>query len=126
ITTRHDTDEVQLQHDVVTSTLKDVLESTKALYIGHNVSFDLEMLLKEGIRVRGRLWDTQSCMILLNENEESYAVKNLATKYLRLPSKTYGQLFDNKFFNQFDYLLLATSYIAKDGEITYKLYEFNT
>ena len=124
IPTKHDTDEVQLQHEVVTSTLKDVLESPKALYIGHNVSFDLEMLLKEGIRVRGRLWDTQTGMILLNENEESYALKNLATKYLRIPSKTYGQLFGNKGFHEVDDLVLATAYAAKDGDITYKLYVF--
>src|SRR5699024_12858365 len=88
------------------------------------VSFDLEVLLKEGIRVRGRLWDTQTGMILLNENEESYALKNLATKYLRIPSKTYGQLFGNNGFHEVDDLLLATAYAAKDGVITYILYEF--
>ena len=124
IPTKHDTDEVQLQHEVVTSTLKDILESPKALYIGHNVSFDLEMLLKEGIKVRGRLWDTQTGMILLNENEESYALKNLATKYLRIPSKTYGQLFGNKGFHEVDDLLLATAYAAKDDDLTYRLYKF--
>lgn len=124
IPTKHDTDEVQLPHEVVTSKLKDILESPEALYIGHNISFDLEMLLKEGIQVKGRLWDTQTGMILLNENEGSYALKNLATKYLRIPSKTYGQLFGNKGFHEVDDLLLATAYAAKDGEITYKLYEF--
>src|SRR5699024_5168144 len=111
-------------HEVVTSKLKDILESPEALYIGHNISFDLEMLLKEGIQVKGRLWDTQTGMILLNENEESYALKNLATKYLRIPSKTYGQLFGKKGFHEVDDLLLATAYAAKDGDITYKLYEF--
>src|SRR5699024_12463892 len=52
------------------------------------------------------------------------ALKNLATKYLRIPSNTYGQLFGNKGFHEVDDLLLATAYAAKDGEITYKLYEF--
>ena len=124
IPTKHDTDEVQLPHEAVTSKLKDILESPEALYIGHNVSFDLEMLLKEGIRVRGRLWDTQTGMILLNENEGSYALKNLATKYLRIPSKTYGQLFGNKGFHEVDDLVLATAYAAKDDDLTYRLYKF--
>src|SRR5699024_12822220 len=52
------------------------------------------------------------------------ALKNLATKYLRIPSNTYGQLFGNKGFHEVDDLLLATAYAAKDGGITHKLYEF--
>src|SRR5690625_2087979 len=76
-----------------------------------------------GIKVANLVWDTQEAMILLNENEPSYALKPLATKYLRDESYTYGQLFGDKGFNEID-LKKALAYAAKDGDLTYRLYEF--
>ena len=124
IPTRHETDEDQLDHDAVTTFVKRLLEKKDVLYIGHNVKFDIHMLRNEGITVSGSLWDTQEAMKLLNENEPTYALKKLASKYLNIPSMTYGQLFGNKGFHEVSDLKVATAYAAKDGDITYKLYEF--
>lgn len=124
IPTRHETDEQQLDHDEVTADLRELLEQKDVLYVGHNINYDLHMLLNEGITVQGALWDTMEGMKLLNENESTYALKHLATKYLNMPSKTYGELFGNIGFHEVSDLKLAAAYAAKDGDITYKLYEF--
>lgn len=124
IPTKHDTEETQLDHDYVLSVLKQIYEDETTLKIAHNSGYDIHMLRNEGITVRGELWDTQEAMRLLNENEPSYALKTLVSKFLGVPSLTYGQLFGKKGFHEVSDLLIATSYAAKDGDVTYKLYEF--
>lgn len=124
IPTKHDTTETQLDHDYVLSVLKPIYEDETTLKIGHNLKYDIHMLRNEGITVRGELWDTQEAMRLLNENEPSYALKTLVSKFLKIPSLTYGQLFGKKGFNEVSDLTVATSYAAKDGDVTYALYEF--
>lgn len=120
---KHQTDEKQLNHDVVRDALKRVYEN-ESMKIAHNLKFDYHILLNEGIEVKGSLWDTMEAMRLLNENEDSFALKNLATKYLKIPSLTYQQLFGQRGFQEVSDLLIATAYASKDGDITYKLYEF--
>lgn len=71
IPTRHETDEVQLDHENVTRQVKTVMERSDVLYIAHNAKYDIHMLKNEGITFKGRLWDTQEGMKLLNENEGS-------------------------------------------------------
>lgn len=124
IPTKHDTTDTQLGHDYVLDALKPIYEDETTLKIAHNAKFDIHMLRNEGITVRGELWDTQEAMRLLNENEPSYALKTLVTKFLGVPSLTYGQLFGKKGFNEVSDLLIATAYAAKDGDVTYALYEF--
>lgn len=124
VPTKHKTEETQLDHDFVTVSLRQVFEKPDATFVLHNGKFDIHMLLNEGVTVSGALWDTQECMRLLNENEDSYALKKLASKYLNTPSKTYGELFGKKGFHEVSDLLIATSYAAKDGEITEMLREF--
>ena len=124
IPTRHQTNQRQIAHTLVVDKLKPLIQDPSKLIIGHNLSYDIHMLLNDGIEVRGEVWDTQEGMRLLNENEGTYALKNLVTKYLKIPSKTYGELFGKKGFDEISGLDLATAYAAKDGDITYQLYKF--
>src|SRR5690625_6236154 len=62
-------------------------------------------------------------MKLLNENEMTYALKPLVSKYLRDESYTYGELFGKKGFHEID-LETALAYAAKDGDGTLKLRDF--
>ena len=121
---RHDTTEPQLDADWVTKRLKPVYEWAKLKKTAHNGKFDIHMLANEGITVRGFEWDTQEAMRMLNENEESYALKRLAVKYLKIPSLTYGDLFGKAGFNELADLRLATAYASKDGDLTIKLRRF--
>lgn len=90
----------------------------------HNAKYDIHMFRRHGVDMRGLAWDTQEAMQLLNENEPSMALKNLATKYLNEPSDTFSELFgkDAKFAEV--PLDVAMVYAAKDTHITWKLYQF--
>jgi DNA polymerase-1 len=103
--------------------LKGVLESPRVKKVMHNSKFDIHMFATAGIIVQGLVWDTMHAMHLLNENEDSYALKNLATKYLREPSDTYGTLFGKTPFAEVP-LDVALVYAGKDTHITWKLYLF--
>src|SRR5699024_9247289 len=124
VPTRHETKELQLDHEYVKEAVRPFLEDKSKSKSGHNVGFDLHMLYNDGINVRGQLWDTQEAMKMLNENEKSYALKTLVSKYLNIPSKTYGQLFGKRGFHEVSDLEVATAYAAKDGEVTYLLEKF--
>src|SRR5699024_7411205 len=123
IPTGHDDPRPQLDADWVNKRLKPLYENENIDKIAHNAGFDYQMNWQTGTIVKGRIWDTLEAMKLLNENEPSYQLKPLVTKYLRDESYTYKELFGNKGFNEVP-LDQALAYAAKDGDITYKLYQF--
>src|SRR5690625_4060 len=124
IPTNHDDTLPQLDRDYVTEGLRPIYEDASIKKIAHNAKFDIQMLKNDlDIELGGLYWDTMEAMRLLNENEPSYALKPLATKYLRDNSYTYGELFGQVGFNEID-LQTALAYAAKDGDLTYRLYKF--
>src|SRR5690625_489475 len=124
IPTDHDDETPQLDRDYVACELKNLYANPNIGFIAHNAKFDIQMLKNDlSIEVANLAWDTLEAMKLLNENEPSYALKTLATKYLRDESYTYEQLFGQVGFNEID-LETALAYAAKDGDLTYQLYKF--
>jgi len=114
----------QLDREYVLEGLCEYLESATIGKVLHNAIFDIHMFIRHGIRVQGLRWDTQTAMSMLNENEPSFALKNLATKYLREPSDTFDELFGkNAKFAEIP-LDVALVYAAKDTHLTWRLYEF--
>ncbi|QLI77116.1 DNA polymerase [Bacillus pumilus] len=124
IPTLHKTDRPQLGRELVNEALRPIYEDPSIGKLAHNAKFDIHMLDREGIKLRGLTWDTQEAMRLLNENEPSFALKNLVTKYLRIESSTYGDLFGKIGFDEVDDLEIALAYAAKDGDVTLKLRNF--
>lgn len=124
VPTGHSSETEQLSREYVNEKLKPIYERDDVLFIAHNAGFDIHMLDRDGIKLKGRLWDTLEAMRLLNENEMTYALKKVATKFLGIESYTYGDLFGQKSFGDVSNLQVALSYAAKDGDITYKLYKF--
>lgn len=49
---------------------------------GFNYSFDIKMLAKDGMQMPDRIWDSILSAHMLNENEASFKMENLAAKYL--------------------------------------------
>lgn len=125
IPTDHLDDSVtQLDRDYVTEKLRPIYENDCIKKIAHNAKYDVQILKNDlNIELKGLYWDTMEAMRLLNENEPTYALKPLATKYLKDTSYTYGELFGNKGFHEVD-LEIALAYAAKDGDLTYRLYKF--
>lgn len=128
IPTKHKTDAKQLDNDFVLRMLKPYYEDENIGKIAHNARFDIHMLRNEGVELRGLTWDTQIAMHVLNENERfqggSYQLKDLVTKYLKIPSQTYDELFGQRGFDEVSDLRVATAYAAKDGDVTLKLRDF--
>src|SRR5690606_32219170 len=119
IPTDHEDDSPQLDRDYVAEKLRPIYENPSIGFIAHNSKFDMQMLRNSfGIKVANLVCDTQEAMILLNENETSYALKPLVSKYLRIDSLGYADLFGKGTgFNEID-LRTALAYAAKDGDIT--------
>src|SRR5690625_2388543 len=124
IPTDHDDETPQLDREYVACELKNLYATPNIGFIAHNAKFDIQMLKNDlNIEVVNLTWDTLEAMKLLNENESSYALKPLATKYLLDNSYTYEDLFGQVGFDEID-LETSLAYAAKDGDITYRLYKF--
>lgn len=126
IPVRHNVKDKQLSANTVFTNLQYYLENPELKKVMHNSKFDIHMLRKEGIEVRGLWCDTMVAMHLLNENEPSFALKNLATKYGKYfgfedKSMTYEELFGKGGFENTP-LDIGTVYACKDTHLTYKFY----
>jgi DNA polymerase-1 len=107
--------------------LKPVLENPAIKKVLHNARFDIHMLYYDkdvSIKLQGLVHDTQIAMHILNENENSYRLKDLATKYLKEPSDTFDTLFGKNTIFSTVPLDIALVYAAKDTHLTWKLYQF--
>jgi DNA polymerase I len=114
----------QLSRDYVLEGLKPVLYDESIGKVLHNAIFDIAMFRRHGSNLLGVVWDTMIAMHLLNENDESFKLKDLATKYLAEPSDTFSELFGkNAKFAEVP-LDLALAYGAKDTDVCWRLYEF--
>jgi DNA polymerase-1 len=92
--------------------------------IGHNIKFDWHQTANVGIEPDPPFWDTMVAMRILNNNEESYRLKDLHAKYVSGDeSITFEDLFDD--FTIYDKdIVLAGIYAAGDTRKTYDLYRF--
>lgn len=123
---RHELDDFQLDADLVFGVLKYHLENKYLGKVLHNCKFDFHMFANEGIWVAGLVMDTMVAMHVLNENEMSFALKNLATKYGKFfgfedKSRTYEELFGKGGFERTP-LDIGTVYACKDTHLCYQFY----
>ncbi|PHB23082.1 hypothetical protein COE80_19410 [Bacillus pseudomycoides] len=119
---RHETGEEQLPIEHVNYWVSKVLQKCEVKIL-HNAPFDMHMTLNEGIPITGTWHDTQVRMHQLNVEEESLALKVLATKYLGIPSDKYDELFGKGGFEGTE-LKYARYYGCNDPKITYQLYMY--
>ena len=124
IPTNHETDEKQLDREYVLKRLEPYFNDKHLKKVAHNGKFDIHMLNNHGIKFRNLYFDTQTAMHVLNENEPTKRLKDLVTKYLKIDSQTYDELFGKQGFHKVSDLRVALAYAAKDGDITWKLKEF--
>lgn len=118
----HDQGE-QLSREYVLSELRWFLYDEGIGKVLHNAIFDIAMFRRHGYDLRGVTWDTMIAMHLLNENEPSFRLKDLAPKYLGVESDTFAELFGKTPFNEIP-LDIALAYAAKDTDLTWRLYQF--
>lgn len=118
----------QLAVETVISRLKPFLENKHKKKVLHNAKFDAHVFFGEGVKLRGIEMDTMIAMWVLNENEPTYRLKDLANKYakymgIKPENDTFGELFGNATFDTIP-LNIALVYAAKDTDLTVKFYKF--
>lgn len=119
-------DDRAMSSEYVLSAIKPAIESHEIKKVLHNAIFDIAMFRRHGIELKGLAWDTQTGMHLLNENEPSYKLKDLAPRYLGVESDTFDELFGkNAKFADIP-LDIALVYAAKDTHLTWDLYKFQS
>lgn len=93
----------------------------------HNAKFDIRFMKNQlGVELTP-YWDTLLAAKLLNENESSYSLKYLYKKYINSDSPEYK--FDTLFEGiQFNLVPIKSGYIyaARDPEMTYELYQYQS
>jgi DNA polymerase I len=120
-------DVVQLDRDYVLESLRELLESDELKKIYFNAKYDIHMFRRHGVTMGGFLFDGLIAMKLLNENETSYALKNLSTKYGQFfgfvdKSATYEDLFGKGGFQNTP-IGIGSVYACKDTHLTYRFYK---
>lgn len=126
---RHQTGEKMLPADICMNAIRPFLEDSRVLKVLHNVKFDHEKFLYDEYSINMvNFVDTMILMYVLNENEESYALKKLATKYgkhfgFNDKSDTYEELFGKGGFENTP-LNVAYIYACKDTHLTWSLYQW--
>lgn len=118
----------QLDREFVLEALRMVIENPNILKVLHNAKYDWHMFKRHGLELAGVHHDTRVAMAILNENEESYSLKNLATKYGKYfgfedKSSTYEELFGNGGFQDTP-IEIGHIYACKDTHLTWKLYQW--
>ena len=118
---------VQLDREYVLESLRELLESDDLKKIYFNAKYDIHMFRRHGIKMGGFHFDGLIAMKLLNENEPSYALKNLATKYGQFfgfvdKSATYEDLFGKGGFQNTP-IGIGSIYACKDTHLTYMFYK---
>ncbi len=79
----------QLGVDQVVSHMKGLLEDEGVAKIGHNIKYDLIVLMRSGIVMEGLSFDTMIASYLLDPNRTSHSLASVAMEYLGIKKKTF-------------------------------------
>ncbi len=106
--------------------VKPVLEDEKIKKIGQNIKFDLLVLKRAKIELRGIYFDTMIASYLLNPAERRHNMDDLAEKYLNYKTITYKELTGtgkNAIPLAEVPLEKLAEYATEDADITFRLYK---
>lgn len=116
----------QLEREQVLEALKPLLEDPDVIKIGQHFKYDMNVLARYGIRVRGLRHDTMLQSYVLNPTATRHDMDSLALKYLDHHTIKYedvaGKGAKQLTFNQVR-LEEAAPYAAEDADVTLRLHE---
>ena len=118
----HQTDEEQLDHEVVKAALRPVLENSAVPKLLHNAKFDIKVLRRHGITLRGLRDDTMVAAFLLNKSP--IGLKSMALNELGIEMTPIEDLIGKgrKQISMVDVSAAdAGKYAAADADITLRL-----
>ncbi|MFT5706066.1 MAG: DNA polymerase-1 [Oceanospirillaceae bacterium] len=116
----------QLDRDWVLSQLKPLLENAELKKVGQHMKFDMNVLTRYDISLRGVEFDTMLESYILNSTATRHDMDSLAKKYLGVQTTKFEELAGKGkkqlTFNQID-VELAGHYAAEDADITLRLHQ---
>ncbi len=116
----------QLARDLVLKRLRPLLEDPKRSKVGQNLKYDMSVLARCGIELRGILSDTMLESYVLDSTATRHDMDSLALKYLGLKTTSFddvaGKGAGQLCFNQVA-LELAAPYAAEDADISLRLHQ---
>ncbi|WP_027854281.1 DNA polymerase I [Marinobacterium litorale] len=116
----------QLDRNAVLEQLKPILEDEGLKKIGQHIKYDMNVLAKYGIEIRGIGSDTMLESYVLNSTASRHDMDSLAQRYLNVETVSFetiaGKGKKQLTFNQID-LEQAAPYAAEDADITLRLHE---
>lgn len=114
----------QLPKSTVLASLRPFFEDPRWRKIGQNVKYDLHVLRREGLSVRGVYADTMIASYLLN-SEEPHNLDDLAQKYLQHDTIHFEELVGKGKAAHFGEVAIAaaTDYSGEDADIALSLWE---
>lgn len=105
---------------------KEFFENPAIKKVGHNIKYDMEVLLQSGIVLQGIVFDSMIANYLLKPQSRHHSLDAVAQEelsYTPIPlTHLIGQGKNQKKVSQVPLLDLAR-YAAEDAEVSYKLYE---
>lgn len=105
---------------------KPFFEKESILKIAHNFKYDLKVLSKYGVEIRGAMFDTMIAHYLLNPDGR-HGMDYLSEMYLNYIPVSIETLIGKKGKKQLSFrdvkIEEATEYAAEDADITFQLYE---
>ncbi|HAT4914747.1 TPA: DNA polymerase I [Serratia marcescens] len=115
----------QLDRAYVLEALKPLLEDDKALKVGQNLKFDMSLLARYGIEMRGIAYDTMLESYVLDSVGGRHDMDSLADRYLGHKTITFEEIAgkgkNQLTFNQIA-LEQAVPYAAEDADVTLQLH----
>lgn len=115
----------QLDRAYVLEALKPLLEDDKALKVGQNLKFDMSLLARYGIEMRGIAYDTMLESYVLDSVGGRHDMDSLADRYLGHKTITFEEIAgkgkNQLTFNQIA-LEQAAPYAAEDADVTLQLH----
>ncbi|MCJ8298631.1 MAG: DNA polymerase I, partial [Pseudomonadales bacterium] len=115
----------QLDRNWVLEQLKPLLENAQLKKVGQHMKFDMNVLARYDIALRGVEYDTMLESYILNSTATKHDMDSLAAKYLGVKTTKFEELAGKGkkqlTFNQID-VDLAGPYAAEDADITLRLH----
>ncbi|HET6515595.1 MAG TPA: DNA polymerase I [Thermodesulfovibrionales bacterium] len=91
--------------------------------IGHNLKYDMAMLGREGLMVKGRLYDTMLASYLLNPNKPNHSLEDVAFEYLSYRKRSFQEVLGKRTSFAEVPVDEATDYSAEDAALAFELKE---
>jgi DNA polymerase-1 len=119
------TDVKPLPLTVVLRELGRLLEDPSLTLVGQNIKFDYKVMLRAGLRMRCRLFDTMVASWLIDSEQGSYGMDGMALRFLDYRTIHYEEVVGKDPQRSLADVPVAeaTDYSGEDADITFQLYE---